>query len=267
MSKNFIKEIGVALKSGFKLSIIRKLNRTELSLILWTLLYPAILLLDSSLIYALNIAVVISLVLSMKYNYSEKPPYRSLGRNITITSAIIVQVSSLISLYIFYRDTNVEWSNFFELITGVVGIFAFLFVLSGFIMSILNLLFYVGLKIIFPKDNGETVVHPNIKLKDLSPYMNLQQQIAYFILSILNFLIHITVAIYVIGFVPLTIEEYNDITFFAEFRNWYKEIQAGSLSIILSLISVIMGVLSISFRAQMKIYNEAYQVYKEDRKI
>lgn len=258
----FFQSILKAFEKGFSFSWIANKSIPEVSLYIYTLLIPFVLITQSGICYVLYFYFFLTILLILKDNgfYKERHTF-----NVKSSFAILVTIQLLghifMILILFYTEmlqdmTVIIWVQLFT------GISLYLAVLLISVLAILNVLFYVLLKFLFPSEINSSVQPHNIALKELSKYMTINDQIAYFIVAIFNVVMIGGTIIF--GLENLSryldgrsVSESNGVSLFAFVNDdWF------SLGTTIGILSVVIALLSATFPIQNKIYNSAHEKYK-----
>src|SRR5690606_29380794 len=106
-------------------------------------------------------------------------------------SAVLVNVYGF--LLIVTSILGLSGENILLTIVVLIGMIAYLTVAMSIVLSLINLLFFVFVKVLFPYESEEAMENKTFTLLEISPFMNLQTQIAYSILSLLHTVIYLTI--------------------------------------------------------------------------
>lgn len=260
----FLQSIATAYRNGWGLSWLSNKTIPEVSLYIFTLLLPFILITQSGICYVLYSYFFLTHLLILK----DKGLYKKRHTlNVKRIFAILVVFQFLGHVFMilirFFNDVYQE----IPITTWVllyIGILLYLLIIIIATLTILNLAFYILLKFLFPFEIKSSLQPHNIPIKELSRYMTINDQIAYFVVAIFNgTLIGVTI-IFGVEYLSRylnkrSVDESNGISFF-QFMNdeWF------SLGTIIGILSVIIALLSVSIPIQNKIYNSAYEKHSND---
>lgn len=244
---------------GYKLSWIKKYTMAEMSFIFFTALYPFVFILGLEIFYIINFVLMISVFLSMYNNeIFYKNEWSLLYKCILICSGV-VQVNGI--LFFLLILIGLDDSNIFLLIIMLVGILAYISLVIVVVMYWINIIFYIGLKIVFPNENEEIIENRSFTFREISSFMSLQNQVAYFILSIVHSLIYLTVVAFVFGCIAHFNNEKTNNEVIKKLEVWIVNSDLISIGNTLGLISIILTLLTITVPFQTKIINKAYERY------
>ena len=135
------------------------------------------------------------------------------------------------------------------------------------ILTLINLIFYIVLKWIFPYEIKPSVQSHDISLKNLSKFMLLSDQISYLIVALLNVSLIVGTAVFGVEHLSRYIDKRNEaksevepeVLSILSFMNpeWF------SLGTSMGILSVVIALLSIFLPVQKKIYDSAYKSFME----
>ncbi|EGA88421.1 hypothetical protein GPDM_15079 [Planococcus donghaensis MPA1U2] len=242
-------------KRGYELAWVRKYNGPELILLIMATFFPILILWENSLIYILYFVSFVSIVLTIK-DHNVKTSYQwSLYHKIVLSLTFLVPLIGLIflSLIIFQMDMNSPLLLSTILILFVAYISVLLIVLS----FVLNLIFYIFLKYLFPHDNGIKGVVTSYKLQELSSYMSIPNQVVYLVLRIFYSIIYITFLIIVFGWIARITEKTSENNIIASIETWLVDSGLVSLGNTIGVLSIILTLLTITLPFSYRIINEA----------
>ncbi|MFF3102197.1 hypothetical protein [Viridibacillus arvi] len=243
------------------LSLLGQLNSWEFIIIFLTIISPILLYIENWFrFYLIIISIFISAMLSIidkRKNGEIKKIYFSYW---LFTAANIVQLLAFIVFLVIliFRDNL----TFIKLITTVlvslIIIFYIIFIV-GILFYILNYVFFMIMKLIFPQHSPVVGRKEWKSLKDISGNMTVNDQIAYLIITILHLLIYFSVVFYLmISF--LTIENnIKNVEYFVGFVQWAEKNQVVSIGNTLGIASIVLTLISITYPTQMRIYSKGIE--------
>lgn len=251
---NFIYRVRNAIIKGYGYSIASKLSLLELSLIMISLLMPILYYLNNVYVIFLYIGVVISVILTIKDQYNEeKKKWSNFYKN-TFRASISLQFINIIVLFIFSK--GMELSGLIALSLGLVN---YLLIWISLIIFILNIVFWGILKFIFPFENTDELTKRNIPLKELSKYMSINDQVIYFIIMVLHFVMRHGIAVYIYFLVLINSKETQVSIDFLKFIEKIESLEIVSMGNLLGLLSILLAIATVTLQAQLKIEKSAYQ--------
>lgn len=265
---------------AFTYSYLGKLNRVKLILSSLTIvILPIVFFLSFNYSFLVVIYYIIFYILILfaygKESSIEKEffTYDILFNYLNQTLHILLLITYVIfcSLFSFKKYINIKEIEPFlsPVLTWFVGIaFIFYMLLLGIsIIFILNFLFFFILKYIFPNTLESKVSVEKIKLKEISDFLTLDEQITYLGLSIVHLTFFLTgVAFYSIALLQID-NSVNDINYFQALVTWSKDNQIISLGNLLGLLSIMITVLSISIPSQVKLKTKAINLKNSSSKL
>lgn len=179
--------------------------------------------------------------------------------------SITIQLLANISKVFFFLYANIEFSELIAVISVFTGgVFMYLVIALTSILAIINLLFYIFLKHLFPSElNLDVEVLPsqqNISMKELSQYMTINQQITYLVVALSSAGIFSTVVIFGTEIFGRYLSG-NDYEIKSLFR--FIDFEWFTLANTIGIISVLIALLNITIPLQNKLYHSAYEKYKK----
>lgn len=189
------------LKRGYKLSWANNFSTSEKTLLLLAFFSPILLVEENEGFFILYIMLFISTTLSVREKRSTSNHQWGLIHKTVFGFSFLVLFITLAFLILVKYGFNINNPILFILI--LVGFFCFLSVLFISSALLLNLLFFILLKFIFPYDNGNKSEVLSYKLKELSPFMSIPNQIAYLFLRIFYFLVYLIFVSMLFGWIAM----------------------------------------------------------------
>lgn len=156
-----------------------------------------------------------------------------------------------------------------HILTWILGIsfIIYMLLIGIFAIFLLNLLFFIILKYIFPNTLESKTPIEKVKLKDISSFLTLDEQITYLGLTI----VHSTFFFIGVAFYSITLlqidNSIDNITYLQSLVTWSKEKEIISLGNFLGLLSIIIAILSISIPSQVKLKTKAIDLKNSSPKL
>lgn len=234
-----------------------KIEKIDIILLIIILLYLPILpfVLDNKLLLFIFIIVwlVINRALWKRYNNLNKMPFLFKILNHII---IIIFVDFILIMASFYLNSK-TWL----IITSLIFSYLYLSIFMILLYYIVDLIYFLMLKTVFPEEKDKKTKYKPSK-KELSKFIELENQMKYLNVIVLEFFMYIFISIYflclVFKFNILTSNTSLDIINEWANRQDYLTIFNG-----ISLISLIFALYTITFPWKNKIINRATKNYKK----
>lgn len=151
----------------------------------------------------------------------------------------------------------------------IITILAYINVLGIFVYYVMNVLYFWGLKKMFPYEKINEVeqreqINP-IARKKLSKYIAFDKQIIYYNINLINIIAYFLFVFYwLVFFIKYT--EGDHVKTLGIFSDWAKGQDWVNFSNSISIVSLLLAVYSITFPLQNKIIIEAKEIYREKYK-
>lgn len=255
---------------AFTYSYFGKLNKVKLILMcLTTVILPIVFSLSFNFLISVIIYYIIFYILiSVAYRkelstekifFAYDIMFNYLNQTLHILLLIIYVIIYSTPYFINYINIK-EIESFLSPILTLFVVITFIIcmLLIGIsIIFILNFLFFFILKYIFPNTRESKVSVKKVKLKEISNFLTLDEQITYLGLSIVHLTFFLTgVAFYSLALLQID-NSINDINYFQALVTWSENSQIISLGNLLGLLSIMITVLSISIPSQIKLKTKA----------
>ncbi|MFY0517837.1 hypothetical protein ACOMCU_08385 [Lysinibacillus sp. UGB7] len=174
---------------------------------------------------------------------------------------LLITYVTFCTLFTFREHINLKniETSLSTILTWILGssFIIYMLLLGIFLVFLLNLLFFIILKSIFPNTLESKTLVEKVKLKDISSFLTLDEQITYLGLSIVHLTFFFTgVAFYSIALLQID-NSINDINFLQSLVTWSNDNQIISLGNLLGLLSIMITVLSLSIPSQVKLKTKA----------
>ncbi|MBS4199307.1 hypothetical protein KHA93_06515 [Bacillus sp. FJAT-49732] len=147
---------------------------------------------------------------------------------------------------------------------GLVAVlFAYLYVTGVFIYYLINVLYYWGLKKMFPFEREPEVNRfLQISQKKLSKYIELDKQKVFYNISLINSFLYFLFVLYgMLCFIKFT--EGDHVAVLGILSSWVKAQEWLNFSNGISVVSLLLAIYTITIPVQNKIIKEARENYKE----
>lgn len=253
-------------KRGYKLSWANNFSASEKTLLVLALFSPILLTKENEWIFILYIAMFISTTLSVRDKRSTSPHQWGLIYKIVFAFSFLVLFLTLTFLVLVKNGFSINNPIVFLVI--LVGFFGFLSVLFISSILLLNLLFFIFLKLIFPYDNGNNSEVSTYKLKELSPFMSLPTQVAYLLLRIFYFFIYLIFVSMVFGWIAKISNEKSENNRIATIEDWFVNSGFITLGNTVGILSLLLTLLTITIPISYRLINTAsneYELKKESK--
>lgn len=252
----FFSRVGNAIVKGYGYSNLSKLSLLEMSLIIAGLMIPILYFLNNVYILFLYMSVLISIILTIKDQYyEEKKNWSNFYKN-TFGASISLQILNIIVIFIFSQGKDLSGAGLIALSLALVNYFL---IWISFIVFILNVVFWGLLKFIFPNENTDKLTKRDIPLKELSQFMPIDDQVIYFIIMVIHFVMRQGIAVY-IYFLTLVFSKETQVNRdFLKFIKKIESLEMISVGNLLGLLSILIAIATVTLQAQSKIEKNAYQ--------
>ncbi|MDN7228179.1 hypothetical protein QWY15_12800 [Planococcus sp. N064] len=148
------------------------------------------------------------------------------------------------------------------LISFAIIFFIYVYLTILVLLIIINLIFFIMLKQLFPYEEGEQSSRIKVDIKELSKFMSISDQVAYTVYSIVVVLVIFIMTIFIVKFLlnGFSLNESKDIT--GNMFSWFES-DLYTVGNFFGLLSIAIALLSITIPSQTRIYNFAYKKYEE----
>lgn len=249
-------------KRGYKLAWFHKYSGPELILLIIAAVFPILILWGSNLFYILYFVSLTSVVLTIKDQKVKTRIRWSFFHKLVMGLTSSVPLFGLI--FILLITIKIDVNSPLLLSTIIILFIGYISVLFILLSSILNLIFYISLKHLFPYDNGVTGAVTGYKLRDLSPYMSLPNQVVYLLLRLFYFVIYIIFLIIVFGWITKFTLKTSGNNIIASTEKWLVDSGLISLGNTIGVLSIILTLLTITLPFSYKIINEAVSEFENE---
>lgn len=252
------------LKKGYELSWGKRFSNSEMALLVLALFSPILLLQENEGLFILYIILFISAVLSVRDKIISLYHHWSLLHKIVLVSSFLVLFSMIVFLLLVKSGLSIN--NLISFFIILIGFLAFLTVLCISSLLTLNILFFIVLKFIFPQDNGTSGEVLTYRLKDLSPFMSLPNQVAYLLLRIFYFILYLIFISMVFGWIAKFSDENSRNSEIATIEKWIVNSGLITWGNTMGILSIMLTLLTITIPISYKIINVASTEYELHRR-
>lgn len=256
------KEKNIFLR-GYELSWLKRYKKAELILLFIAVVFPILAVRDASEVVILYFVSFVSSALTVRDIKDNARYQRSVFQKIVLGLAFIVPVLGYLFLLLIFLEININNPILFLIIMFLF--LGYISVLFLFLLFIINYVFYIILKSVFPFDNGISGEVVNYKLKELSPYMSLPNQIAYLLLRFFYLIIYLLSVSVVFGWIAKLTDKTSENSTIAAIEKWIVNSELISLGNTIGIFSIILTLLTITIPLSYKIINDAVKEF-ENRK-
>lgn len=250
------------MKKNLKLTELGKLSEKQIMFFLIAFLGPIFLFVfnDANYLYKFfTLLITFSSTLMLIVHYWKHKKINKFPLKYSWVIHLQLLLLILLIPITVYKNSN------FLIYPTLVFLFAFLFNIGIFLYYISNIFYMNSLKKRFPFEKKEKE-EIQISNRNLSRYINLEQQKIYFNLQIGNFLIYFIV----VSFLTLLLMKQYLILLNAStdvFTSWLIRQENVSLFNMVSLISLTIAIYSVTIPTQSKIIKKAEEAYRQHHKI
>lgn len=257
---SLLNRIKNAILRGYSYSTASKLSLVEIAIIIVSILLPIIYYINNTYLILIYISIVISMILSIKDKYFEKNKVWSNFYRNSFFAILSLQFLNIIVLFVFSKEFEIM-----GLITLSLGLINYLFLSVSLIIFILNIVFWIILKFIFPFETTDELKMNDVPLKELSKYMSLNDQFIYFTIMILHFLMRQGIAIYMYLLALIYSRSTQENKGFLKFIEKIESLEIVSVGNFLGLSSILIAIATVTLQGQVRIEKSAYEGLNQDK--
>ncbi|TYS69754.1 hypothetical protein FZC76_05835 [Sutcliffiella horikoshii] len=240
------------MRKIIRLTEIGKLNGVEALIFFLAFLGgPFLLIFHSSIFRIVAFVMLMCSIIFLIFKKRVNSETRNYPYNYPVLLYLLCITFIIVFVISFYKDSIIFSYGL------TIPLFAYLYIIGIILFYVLNIIFIVLLKMMFPQE-GEMIKKESniISLKKLSKYIDIDTQKIFLSLSLINVFLYL----FFILFAMLLVIKHIDSEQIGSIENlsiWVKRQEFVTFFNGISILSLMIGIYTITFPAQSKIINEA----------